>query len=104
MSIFSSVFNRPLLPDACSLIIAAFTFVPPSGAEVHPDCIAAVKDVVKLCEDLGHHMEEARPDVNWDRIERAINVIFGAGMLSKVKEKTGQVIPGKKTGVPKAGL
>jgi len=66
----------------------AYTAVPPSGIEVHPDCVAAVMDVAKLCENLGHHMEEARPSVNWDRIEPAINLIFGAGMFSKVKEKT----------------
>lgn len=67
----------------------AFTAVPPSRVEVHPDCIAAMMEAANLCEDLGHYIEEARPDVEWnDGLGDALNLIFGAGMLSNVKEKT----------------
>jgi amidase len=66
----------------------AFTAVPPSSVEVHPDCIAAMRDAAKLCEALGHHLEEARPDVDWNEgLGEAMNLIFGAGMLSNLKEK-----------------
>lgn len=42
----------------------AFTDRTFSGTEVHPDCREAVRDVAKLCEDLGHHVEEASPQVD----------------------------------------
>jgi Asp-tRNA(Asn)/Glu-tRNA(Gln) amidotransferase A subunit family amidase len=67
----------------------AFTAVPPSSVEVHPECIAAMMEATKLCEALGHHLEEARPDVEWNEgLGDAMNLIFGAGMLSNLKEKT----------------
>lgn len=42
----------------------AFTDQSLSGTEVHPDCQVSVRDVAKLCEELGHHVEEALPPVN----------------------------------------
>ena len=31
------------------------------GGPVHPDCIAAAREAARLCEDLGHVVEEATP-------------------------------------------
>ena len=42
----------------------AYTTRPHLHAEVHPDCVRAVEDAAKLLEDLGHHVEEAAPDVD----------------------------------------
>ncbi|MEU6084398.1 amidase [Streptomyces sp. NPDC047108] len=33
----------------------------PVGAPLHPDCVAAVEDAARLCESLGHHVEERTP-------------------------------------------
>ncbi len=40
-----------------------FSSAPMSGAPVHPDCVAAVRDAAALCESLGHHVEDSTPDV-----------------------------------------
>ncbi|MEM9303045.1 MAG: amidase [Pseudomonadota bacterium] len=37
---------------------------PPSGSEVEPACLAAADDAAKLCESLGHHVEEAAPTLD----------------------------------------
>ncbi len=33
------------------------------GGHAHPDCVAMVEDVAALCEELGHEVREAAPDV-----------------------------------------
>jgi amidase len=38
----------------------------PTGSPVHADCIAAATAAAKLCESLGHHVEEATMDVDGD--------------------------------------
>lgn len=37
------------------------------GTEVHPDCVAAAEDAARLCEDLGHRVEEAAPPIDGAR-------------------------------------
>ena len=37
-----------------------------NGCEVHPDCVAAVEAAAALCESLGHHVEVAAPEVDWE--------------------------------------
>jgi amidase len=39
----------------------AFSSTPINGVPVHGDCRAALEDAAKLCEDLGHHVEEDEP-------------------------------------------
>jgi len=39
-----------------------------NGCAVHPDCVDAVQDVARLCESLGHTVEEAAPDIAWESI------------------------------------
>jgi amidase len=36
----------------------------PNGEAIHPDCVAAVEKTARLCETLGHAVEEAQPDYN----------------------------------------
>ncbi|HZS06600.1 MAG TPA: amidase family protein [Blastocatellia bacterium] len=58
----------------------AFTTVTPTGAPLHPDCVAAVKDAAKLCADLGHEVVEAAPVVNPEMITPMFMTVWSAGM------------------------
>jgi Asp-tRNA(Asn)/Glu-tRNA(Gln) amidotransferase A subunit family amidase len=42
----------------------AFTTISPTGQPMTPECVAAVRSTAKLLADLGHHVEEACPDVD----------------------------------------
>ena len=49
----------------------AFSTASPSGYSVDPECVKAVEKTVHLCESLGHQVEEATPDYDWDTYRRA---------------------------------
>jgi len=38
----------------------------PTGSDVHADCVAGAHAAARLCESLGHHMEDATLDVDGD--------------------------------------
>ncbi|MBW2461413.1 MAG: amidase [Deltaproteobacteria bacterium] len=42
----------------------AFTTDPLMPSKVHPDCVTATERMAQALEDLGHHVEEARPPVD----------------------------------------
>jgi amidase len=62
----------------------AFTTQAATGAAVHADCIAAVREAAKLCADLGHHIEEKQPDLPGDAIANAFMVVWSAGIAENV--------------------
>ncbi len=47
-------------PGRCRV---AFSLTRPDGGAVHPDCVAAVRELAELLESLGHAVEEAAPPV-----------------------------------------
>ena len=57
----------------------AFTTTAPTGVPVHTDCVAAVEDAAKLCEELGHEVEEAAPQLNGEMLVNAFMTIWSAG-------------------------
>jgi amidase len=57
----------------------AFTTKAATGSEVHQDCVEAVRDAAKLCQDLGHTVEEATIEADGDLINQAFITIFVAG-------------------------
>src|SRR5262249_40427994 len=42
-----------------------------NGAPTHPTCREAARDAAKLCESLGHHVEEVRFEVETERFREA---------------------------------
>jgi amidase len=62
----------------------AFLTEPPAEADVHPDCVAAVHDAARVCEALGHHVEEAKPPRITPMITDAFLVVWAAGAAATV--------------------
>jgi len=51
-----------------------------NGAPVDPECAAAATDAARLCESLGHHVEEGRPDYSHEALGQATRIIIGANV------------------------
>ncbi|MBS1789808.1 MAG: amidase [Acidobacteria bacterium] len=71
-------FIREIGADPGKLRIA-FSTAAINGADVHADCITAVYDAAKLCEQLGHEITEAAPQLNGEMIGKAFMTIWSAG-------------------------
>jgi amidase len=56
----------------------AFTARSLLGRDVHPDCVAAVEKAAKLCESLGHIVEEAAPPIDRAEVTHAYLVLTSA--------------------------
>ncbi|MDZ4859388.1 MAG: amidase [Candidatus Hydrogenedentes bacterium] len=57
----------------------AFSTIAPTGVPVHDDCIAAVHNAAKLCESLGHHVEEVFPSLDGPGLFHPFVTVFSAG-------------------------
>lgn len=57
-----------------------------TGAPVHPDCRAAVIEAGQLLEDLGHHVEPARPKADVPGMMRAWTKIVACGTALSVRK------------------
>ncbi len=80
---------RPFLDEAKTVpgrLRIAFSTKPAIPAEAHPDAIAAVREAAKLCESLGHHVEEAAPMLNGMEIMAAQGIVISANVAFTVDE------------------
>jgi amidase len=71
----------------------AFTVKKLDGTALHRDCVSAVKHAAKLCEKLGHDVEEATPPLNHRQNMPAFIVLWGCGLaagLDTIAKLTGQ--------------
>ncbi|MFM9862787.1 MAG: amidase, partial [Micropepsaceae bacterium] len=59
---------------------------PAIPTDVHPDALAAVHDAAKLCESLGHIVEDAAPAINGMEIMAAQGVVISANVAFTVDE------------------
>jgi amidase len=59
-------------PGKLRIALCTATF---NGAPVDRDCIEAVDDAAKLCQSLGHSVNEARPEVNGAELREAQRII-----------------------------
>ncbi|RZL89157.1 MAG: amidase, partial [Variovorax sp.] len=48
----------------------------PNGVPVDAECVAALEDAARLCESLGHHVEEAAPDYDAQAVARGFQTVF----------------------------
>ena len=58
-----------------------------SGGPIDPECVKAVKLAAKLCNDLGHHVEEKAPEFDFEKVMRAWAKIVAAGTWLTVRER-----------------
>lgn len=63
-----------------------FSAAAPLGDDLHPDCVRAVRDAAKLCEDLGHAVEERAPDYDAMRLWSGLMILFASGAWWALKD------------------
>lgn len=55
------------------------------GGPVHPDCIAAAREAARLCEDLGHRVEDATPAYDVEGLGVNYNRLFAVGAAANIQ-------------------
>jgi amidase/6-aminohexanoate-cyclic-dimer hydrolase len=70
----------------------ALQLEPFSGVPVDPECIAAARSAAALLESLGHSVEEARPEVDWDAVGHAIWTLVAANVSHSVRTLAGREV------------
>ena len=64
----------------------AWSAKPPFEAEVHPECVAAVRATAELLESLGHHVEEAAPVFDGEALIEPFVRIWATANLADYRE------------------
>ncbi|HWI61304.1 MAG TPA: amidase [Symbiobacteriaceae bacterium] len=98
--------ERPYLEEvrrAPDRLRIAFSTASPVGREVDPQCVEAVQRAARLLADLGHHVEEAAPQVDGEALARSyitmycgevaaeasrVGARFGAGAVRELEPAT----------------
>ncbi|WP_437643707.1 amidase [Sorangium sp. So ce362] len=64
----------------------AFSDAAWSGVPVHDECKLAVRRAAALCEQLGHEVVPARPEIDWERVRIAFRMLlsYQAHLLDRV--------------------
>ena len=79
--------ERPYLEEAAhpaGKLRIAFTTESPVKRDVHPECVAAVRDAAALLGTLGHRVEEARPAVDGEALAVSYLVLICAEVAADV--------------------
>jgi Asp-tRNA(Asn)/Glu-tRNA(Gln) amidotransferase A subunit family amidase len=63
-----------------ALTTAAF-----NGVAVHADCVAATLEAARLCEELGHRVEEAAPAFDGAGLDQNYNRIFAVNAAANIR-------------------
>lgn len=62
----------------------AFATRSPVPGDVAPECADAVRDVARLCESLGHEVEEHMPTIDAEKLQSCFINVFGAGTAMQI--------------------
>jgi amidase len=62
----------------------AMSTVSPLGVEADPECVAAVEDAARLCEELGHEVVEAAPSFDGERAWTSFTILIAAGTAASL--------------------
>ncbi len=79
---------RPYLEElsaAPSRLRIAFSTRNPFGGTYHPDCAEATKQAAKLCAGLGHEVEEAAPEIDYQMLAPAFATMDAAGVALSIE-------------------
>ena len=71
-----------------------FARTKPDGSALHPDCVAAAETAARLCEGLGHMVEEASPAINNELLLPSFLALWTSGLVMQIDHicsLTGQV-------------
>lgn len=82
-----------LLSDKPKTLRIALSTKKLDGQPLHPDCVAAAQAAAKLCESLGHIVEEAAPDLDQMSLIPAFMAFWSANLaagIDRVAQLTGQ--------------
>lgn len=60
---------------------------PISGAPVDPECLAALDQTARLCESLGHHVEEAAPKLDAAALGQASFVLIASSLAADILDR-----------------
>jgi amidase/6-aminohexanoate-cyclic-dimer hydrolase len=63
----------------------------PSGIAVDPECRRAAESAAALCAELGHIVEEAAPEYDYDALFDALWVLAGASVANAVEQRLAMV-------------
>jgi Asp-tRNA(Asn)/Glu-tRNA(Gln) amidotransferase A subunit family amidase len=69
-------------PDRLRIALTTKAF---GGAPAHPDCVAATEAAARLCEELGHIVEEAAPAFDVEGLDANYNLIFAVGATANIQ-------------------
>ncbi|WP_232332727.1 amidase [Novosphingobium aquimarinum] len=74
----------------------ALSVTPMAGTPVDPEVVAAVQAAARLCESLGHHVEEAAPQLDAGKLGRASFAIVSSSLAAdlQARETATGIAPG----------
>jgi Asp-tRNA(Asn)/Glu-tRNA(Gln) amidotransferase A subunit family amidase len=78
-----STFLAATQREPAKLKIAAFDRAP-NGVPVDPECVEAVRETARLCESLGHRVEEAYPDYPFEDMRLAAATVICANIRATI--------------------
>jgi amidase len=67
----------------------AWTTRAPNGARVEPECLRLLADTVKLCADLGHHVEERDPQIDGAAVVPTFLTLASANTVVNPRQPSG---------------